>query len=95
MQLKPLHDRIIIKPLDSETVTKAGIFIPDNAQEKPQQGKVLAVGKGKVTEDGKVLPLSIKEGDTVLYTKYAGQTVKVDDVEHIVLKEDDVLAIVE
>ena len=95
MKLRPLHDRIIIKPLDNETVTKFGIVIPDNAQEKPQQGKVLAVGKGKVTEDGKVLPLSIKEGDTVLYGKYAGQTIKVDDVEHIVLKEDDVLAIVE
>lgn len=95
MKLRPLHDRIIIKPLDNETVTKSGIVIPDNAQEKPQQGKVLAVGRGKVTEEGKVLPLTIKEGDTVLYGKYAGQTVKVDDIEHIVLKEDDVLAIVE
>lgn len=95
MKLKPLHDRIIIKPFDNETVTKSGIFIPDNAQEKPQQGKVLAVGNGKITEDGKILPLTIKEGDTVLYGKYAGQTVKVDDIEHVVLKEDDVLAIVE
>ena len=95
MKLRPLHDRIIVKPLDNETVTKSGIVIPDNAQEKPQQGKVLAVGAGKVTEEGKVLPMSLKEGDTVLYGKYAGQTVKVDDIEHIVLKEDDVLAIVE
>jgi len=95
MKLKPLHDRLIIKPLDASTVTKSGILIPDNAQEKPQKGTVLAVGKGKLTNDGQLIPLSVNEGDTVLYSKNAGQIVKVDNIEHIVLKEDEILAIVE
>jgi chaperonin GroES len=95
MKLKPIRDRILVKPLDNETTTKSGIVIPDNAQEKPLQGKVLGVGTGKVTEEGTVVPLVVQEGNTVLYSKHAGQTVKVDNVEHIVLKEDDILAIVE
>ncbi len=95
MKLKPLHDRLIIKPLDASAVTKSGILIPDNAQEKPQKGTVLAVGKGKLTNDGQLIPLSVNEGDTVLYSKNAGQIVKVDNIEHIVLKEDEILAIVE
>jgi chaperonin GroES len=95
MKMKPLHDRLVVKPLDAETVTKSGIVIPDNATEKPITGKVLSVGNGKVTEEGKTIPLTVKEGDKVMYAKYAGQAVKVDGEELIVLKEDDVLAIVE
>lgn len=95
MKLNPIRDRILIKPLDAETVTKSGIVIPENAQEKPIQGRVLAVGTGKVTEEGQIVPLVIKEGDTVMYSKFSGQTVKVDNVEHVILKEDDVMAIVE
>jgi chaperonin GroES len=95
MKLNPIRDRILIKPLDAETVTKSGIFIPDNAKEKPIQGLVLAVGTGKITEEGQTVPLIVKEGDTVMYGKWAGQTIKIDDVDHVILKEDDVMAIVE
>jgi chaperonin GroES len=95
MKINPIRDRILIKPLDADTVTKSGIFIPDNAQEKPNQGKVLAVGTGRLTDKGQVVPLIIKEGDTVMYSKFSGQTVKVDNVEHVILKEDEVMAIVE
>ena len=95
MKLNPIRDRILIKPLDAETVTKSGIVIPEAAQEKPIQGKVLAVGTGKVTEEGQTVPLVVKEGDTVMYGKYAGQTVKINNIEHVILKEDDVMAIVE
>ena len=95
MKLNPIRDRIIVKPLDAETVTKSGIVIPDNAAEKPQQGRVLGVGGGKVTDNGEIIALVVKEGDTVMYGKYSGQTVKVDGEELIVLKEDDVMAIVE
>ena len=95
MKINPIRDRILIKPLDAETVTKSGIVIPEAAQEKPIQGKVLAVGTGKITEEGQVVPLVVKEGDTVMYGKYAGQPVKLDNVEHVILKEDDIMAIVE
>ena len=95
MKINPIRDRILIKPLDAETVTKSGIVIPDAAQEKPIQGKVLAVGTGKITEEGQLVSLVVKEGDTVMYGKYAGHTVKLDNVEHVILKEDDVMAIVE
>ena len=95
MKLKPIRDRIIVKPLDAETVTKSGIVIPDNAAEKPQQGRVLGVGAGKVADNGEIVALVVKEGDTVMYGKYSGQTVKIDGEELIVLKEDDVMAIVE
>lgn len=95
MKLNPIRDRILIKPLDAETVTKSGIVIPEAAQEKPIQGRVLAVGTGKVTEEGQTVPLVVKEGDTVMYGKYSGQTVKIDNEEHVILKEDDVMAIVE
>lgn len=95
MKIKPLHDRVLIKPLDAETVTKSGIVIPDNAAEKPITGKVLAVGIGKKTEDGKVLAMAVQEGDTVMYGKYVGQTVKVDGQELIVVREEDLIAIVE
>ncbi len=94
MTYRPIRDRILVKPEDKESTTASGIFIPDNAAEKPLKGKVLAVGTGKVTEDGNIVPLVVKEGDTVLFGKYAGQTVKIDDVEHLIMKEDDIMAVV-
>jgi chaperonin GroES len=95
MKIKPIRDRILVKPLDAETVTKSGIVIPDNAAEKPIQGKVIGAGTGKVTEEGQLVPLVVREGDTVMYGKYSGQTVKMNGEELIVLKEDEVMAIVE
>ncbi|MCK4536529.1 MAG: co-chaperone GroES [Desulfuromonadales bacterium] len=95
MNIRPLHDRIIVERLEEETTTAAGIIIPDSAKEKPQQGKVVAVGKGKVTEDGKVLPLDVKTGDTVLFGKYAGTEVKLDGNEYLMMREDDILGVVE
>ena len=95
MKLSPIRDRVLVRPIEDTNVTKSGIVIPDNATEKPIRGKVLAVGSGKVLDNGTVLPLIVKEGDTVLYGKYAGTTVKLDNDDHIVLKEDDILAIVE
>ncbi len=95
MNIRPLHDRIIVERLEEETTTAAGIIIPDSAKEKPQQGKVIAVGKGKVTEDGKVLPLDVKKGDTVLFGKYAGTEVKLDGNEYLMMREDDILGVVE
>ena len=95
MNIRPLHDRIIVERLEEETTTAAGIIIPDSAKEKPQQGKVVAVGKGKVTEDGKVLPLDVKTGDTVLFGKYAGTDVKLDGKEYLMMREDDILGVVE
>lgn len=95
MKLKPIRDRILVRPIEEDTVTKSGIVIPDNAQEKPSRGLVLAVGTGRVLDNSTVLPLIVKSGDTVLYGKYAGTSVKLDNQEHIVMKEDDVLAIVE
>jgi chaperonin GroES len=95
MKLRPLHDRLVVKRLDNERKTASGIVIPDNAAEKPDQGEVLAVGNGKILEDGKVRPLDIKVGDKVLFGKYSGQTVKVDGDELLVLREDDVMAVIE
>ena len=95
MKINPIRDRILIKPLDAETVTKSGIVIPEAAKEKPVTGKVLGIGTGKITEEGQIVPLVVKEGDTVMYSKFSGQTVKVGNVEHVILKEDDVMAIVE
>jgi chaperonin GroES len=93
-KVKPLHDRMIVKRLAEEKQTKGGLIIPDTAKEKPQQGKVVAVGPGR-REDGKVLPLDVKAGDTVLFAKYAGAELKLDGEEHLILREDDVLGIVE
>ena len=93
-RVKPLHDRVIVKRLAEETQTKGGLVIPDSAKEKPQQGKVVAVGSGR-REDGKVFPLDVKAGDTVLFAKYAGTEIKLDDEEHLILREEDVLGIVE
>ncbi len=94
MKLRPLHDRLVIKRLDNERKTASGIVIPDNAAEKPDQGEVLAVGNGKILEDGKVRALDVKVGDNVLFGKYSGQTVKVDGDELLVLREDDVMAVI-
>jgi chaperonin GroES len=95
MKLKPIRDRIVIKLLEAETVTRSGLVIPDAAAEKPSQGEVLAAGSGRVVEDGTVVPMVIKEGDRVLFSKHAGQTVKIDGQEYHILREDDVMAIVQ
>jgi chaperonin GroES len=95
MKLRPLHDRVIIKRLDNERKTASGIVIPENAAEKPDQGEVLAIGNGKVGDDGKVRPLSVKVGDKVLFGKYSGQSVKVEGDELLVMREEDIMAVVE
>ncbi len=95
MRLRPLHDRVIVQRIEEETKTPGGIIIPDTAKEKPQQGKIIAVGNGKLLEDGKVIPLTVKEGDRVLFSKYAGTEVKVQGEEYLIMREDDILAIVE
>ncbi len=95
MNIRPLQDRILVKRMTEEEKTKGGIIIPDTAKEKPQQGKVVAVGKGKILEDGTQRPLDVKPGDTVLFGKYAGTEVKIDGEEHLILREDDVLGVVE
>ena len=94
-KVRPLHDRIIVQRLEEGEQKVGGIIIPDTAKEKPQQGKVIAVGKGKVTDDGKIHPLDVKKGDRVLFSKYAGTEVQVEGDEHIIIREDDVLGIVE
>jgi len=95
MAIRPLQDRIIVKRLAEEEKTKGGIIIPDTAKEKPLEGAVIAVGNGRVLEDGKVRPLDIKKGDKVLFGKYAGTEIKLDGVEHLILREEDVLAVIE
>lgn len=96
MNIKPLHDRIIVKCVEEETKTAAGIIIPDTAsKEKPQQGVVLAVGPGKTTTEGKVMPMSVKKDDKVLFGKYAGTDIKVDGEDYLMLREEDVLGIIE
>ena len=94
-KLRPLHDRILIKRVEEEEVRRGGIIIPDTAKEKPQEGKVVAVGGGKVNEDGKKIPLDVKAGDKILFGKYSGSEVKLDDEEYLILREEDVLAIIE
>jgi len=95
MNIRPLHDRVIVERLEEEVTTASGIIIPDSAKEKPQQGNVIAVGKGKVTEDGRVLPLDVKIGDKVLFGKYSGTEVKIEGKEYLMMREDDVLGVVE
>jgi chaperonin GroES len=95
MKIRPLHDRIIVKRMEEQEVKKGGIIIPDSAKEKPQEGKVIAVGNGKVTDDGKRIPLDVKAGDKILFGKYSGSEVKVEDEEYLILREEDVLAIIE
>ena len=93
MKFKPLHDRLLLKPLSAETKTKAGIIIPDTAQEKPQQGQVVAVGGGKRLEDGRLQPMGVKVGDKVIYGKWSGTEVKLDGADHVILKEEDLFGI--
>ncbi|MBM4437210.1 MAG: co-chaperone GroES [Actinobacteria bacterium] len=93
-KVRPLGDRVVIKPQEREEVTKSGLVLPDTAKEKPQQGKVIAVGPGRVTDNGEKVPLEIKSGDTVLYAKYAGTEVKLDDEDYLIISERDVLAVV-
>jgi chaperonin GroES len=95
MKIRPLQDRIIVKRIDEEETTKGGIIIPDTAKEKPQEGKVIAVGKGKVNENGKVQPLDVKKGDRVLFSKYSGTEVNIEGDEHLIIREDDVLGVCE
>ncbi|AWD32247.1 10 kDa chaperonin 3 [Candidatus Kinetoplastibacterium sorsogonicusi] len=94
MALRPLHDRVIVKRLDNERKTASGIVIPDSAAEKPDQGEVLSVGPGKKTDDGKLLPMDLKVGDKVLFGKYSGQAVKVDGEELLVIREDEIFAVI-
>jgi len=95
MKIRPLQDRIIVKRLEEEEKTKGGIIIPDSAKEKPQEGKVIAVGKGKMTEDGKLIPLDVKVGDRILFGKYSGTEVKIEGEEHLIMREEDSLGIIE
>jgi chaperonin GroES len=95
MKVRPLHDRIIVQRLEEGEQRVGGIIIPDTAKEKPQQGKVVAAGKGKAKDDGKVLPLDVKAGDTILFGKYSGQDIKIDGEEYLIMREDEVLAVLE
>ena len=95
MQVRPLHDRVLVKRIEEKEVAKGGIIIPDTAKEKPLEGKVIAVGNGKVLEDGKVRPLDIRAGDTILFSKYAGTEIKIEGEDHLILREEDVLCVIE
>lgn len=95
MKIRPLQDRLIVKRFDEEEKTKGGIIIPDNAKEKPQQGEVIAVGSGKILEDGKKLPLEVKKGDRVLFGKYSGTEIKIEGEEYLMMREEDILGVVE
>ncbi len=95
MKIRPLQDRVIVKRVEEEEKTKGGIIIPDTAKEKPMEGKIIAAGKGKVLEDGKIHPLDVKAGDRVLFGKYAGTEVKIDGEEHLIMREDDLLGVIE
>ena len=95
MNIRPLHDRVIVKRLEEERKTASGIVLPDSATEKPDQGEVIAVGNGKILEDGKTRPLDVKKSDKILFGKYSGQSVKVDDIEYLVMREEDIMGIVE
>ena len=95
MKIRPLQDRVIIKRIEEEEKSKGGIIIPDTAKEKPQEGKVVAVGKGKVGDDGKIIPLDVKVNDRVLFGKYSGSEINIDGEEHMIMREDDILGIIE
>ena len=94
-KIRPLHDRLIVERLEGEEKTASGLFIPDSAKEKPQQGKVIAVGKGKVRDDGTVQPTDVKAGDKILFGKYSGTEIKIDGEDFLIMREDDVLAVVD
>ncbi|WDN88650.1 chaperonin GroES [Desulfosarcina sp. BuS5] len=95
MKLRPLNDRILVKRVEEKAKTKGGIIIPDSAKEKPAEGKVISVGNGKMNEDGKRIPVEIKEGDRIMFGKYSGSEVKIDGEEYLIMREDDVLGIIE
>ena len=94
VKIQPLGDRVILKPVEPKEVKKGGIIIPDTAKEKPQEGEVIAVGKGKTAEDGKLMPMEVKPGDKVLYGKYSGTEIKINDEEYLIMREEDILGIV-
>ena len=94
MKVKPLGDRVLVEVLDAEEVTKGGIVLPDSAQEKPQEAKIVAVGKGKVSDEGKLIPMEVKVGDIVLFGKYSGTEIKIEGESYLMLKEDDILGII-
>jgi chaperonin GroES len=93
-KLAPLGDRVLVRPVEKEESRKSGLIIPDTAKEKPQQGLIESVGKGKLTEEGKLIPMDVKKGDRVLYGKYSGTEIKIDDVEYLIMHQDDILAII-
>ncbi len=95
MKFRPLHDRVVVQRVDAEEKTKGGIIIPDTAKEKPQQGKVIAAGAGKVKDDGKRIALDVKAGDSILFGKYSGQEIKLDGEEYLIMREDEVLAVID
>ena len=95
MKIRPLHDRIVVERIDEDEKSQGGIIIPDTAKEKPQQGKVIAVGKGRVNDDGKIRPLDVQKGDRILFGKYSGSEMQIGGDEHLIMREDDVLAILE
>lgn len=95
MKIRPLQDRVLVQRIDEEEKTKGGIIIPDSAKEKPMEGKVIAVGPGKLTEDGKLIKLDVKVDDRVLFSKYAGNEIKVDGTEYLIMREDDILGVIE
>ena len=95
MKVRPLHDRILVRRIEQEEKTKGGLIIPDTAKEKPQEGKVIAAGKGRVSEDGTLLPLDVHKGDRVLFSKYSGTEIQLEGDEHLIIREDDVLAALE
>ena len=94
-KFRPLHDRVVVKRIDAEEKTKGGIIIPDTAKEKPQEGKIIAVGKGKANDDGKIVPLDVKVGDKILFGKYSGSEIKLNGEEHLIMREEDILGVVE
>ena len=95
MNVKPLGDRVLVQPIEQEEVKKGGIIIPDTAKEKPQEGKVVATGPGKRDDNGKLIPMDVKKGDRVLYSKYGGTEIKIDGKDHLIMREDDILGIIE
>ncbi len=95
MKIRPLHDRVIVKRVELKEMVKGGIIIPETAKEKPQEGEVIAVGSGKVSEDGSVRPMNVKAGDKVLFGKYAGTDINIDDEEYLIMREDDILGVLE
>ena len=95
MKIRPLHDRILVERVEEKEQVRGGIIIPDTAKEKPQEGKVVAAGNGKVTEDGKKIPLDVKSGDRILFGKYSGSEIKLDGEEHLIMREEDILGVIE